>query len=224
MESPTQSYKKPTMNKALSLGASQHFCDVHRSLFVPIILMGSLRLTWILPLCLSTSLKEAGAQRLREMLMPKNYLFAYQASYFKLSRTGPITHQTLLGAMFSSTKLHFAQGFLLKLLGRQTWLRILSVDSWPPVLGLLSVCLCFSLPQLNPLDYTLPDSFLLSWNTNPRMPPLLARLKTLEVRQDIRLSLGFELKYLERQARNGAFTIHLVLKESWKPMTLLFTL
>lgn len=98
------------------------------------------------------------------------------------------------------------------------WLRILSVDSctWP------LVCLCFSLPQQNILDYTLPDSFPLSWNTGPSMPPLLA-WKLL--RSNMLLSWVLALNWVsETQARNGALTNYLALRESWGPMALLLTL
>lgn len=69
---------------------------------------------------------------------------------------------------------------------------------WIPDLPYLASCLSLHLPtEQNLLDYTLPASFPFSLNTGPSMQPLLACLKSLELRHDIKLSLGFELGICE---------------------------
>lgn len=149
-------------------------------------------------------LKGARARGLREMLMSKNCLFGYRPSCFQLSRTGPgVSHQTLLVSLLSSTKLHFCCScialcprLLAELLGGQTWLRILSVDSWPPILGLLSI---FASPSLS---WT-------SWTTLCLTPFHLTKTQVLVC--------PFSWPAWD-------LTSHLALRESRGPMTLLFTL
>lgn len=134
MESNRNTIEK-TMNKALSPGASQHFCEVHRATFGPTVLMGSLGLTWPLPFCLSTcflkeqELEDSGKCKELSVWLPTK-LFSVVKNR---SRCLP---SDLLVSLLSSTKLHFCCScialcprLLAELLGGQTWLRILSVDS-----------------------------------------------------------------------------------------------
>lgn len=142
--SSMESYRNPiapTVHKALSPGAFQHFCDVHNATFNPTGITGAhLASSSLLS---HVFLKEVGAPGLREKLMPENCLFGYQPSCFQMSEADPAPtrlsqgqHSAAPNSSFAVPVLLCACGFLLTLwdgqaLAQESKYGFLTSRTWP---------------------------------------------------------------------------------------------